>query len=100
MSLVRVIEIGHIVAGPTAGLIFSDLGFEVIKVERPGRGGDIARELEGSSAGTFPFFNRNKRSVEIDLRQASGRDEFLELVRGGSDVVIDNLGPGAWMPWD
>ncbi|WP_075057368.1 CoA transferase [Thermogymnomonas acidicola] len=93
--MVRVIEIGHIVAGPTAGLIFSDLGFEVIKVERPGRGGDIARELEGSSAGTFPFFNRNKRSVEIDLRQASGRDEFLELVRGGSDVVIDNLGPGA-----
>ncbi|GGM71405.1 CoA transferase [Thermogymnomonas acidicola] len=91
--MVRVIEIGHIVAGPTAGLIFSDLGFEVIKVERPGRG-DIARELEGSSAGTFPFFNRNKRSVEIDLRQASGRDEFLELVRG-SDVVIDNLGPGA-----
>ena len=58
----RVIELGQIVAGPTAGLIFADMGFEVIKVEKP-CSGDISRELNGTSAGTFMYYNRGKKSL-------------------------------------
>ncbi|PYB68434.1 carnitine dehydratase [Thermoplasma sp. Kam2015] len=89
----RVLEIGHIVAGPTAGLLLSDMGFEVIKIERPGSG-DIARSLTGSSAGAFPFYNRGKKSITIDLKSEDGRKIFLKLV-STSSVIIDNLGYGA-----
>lgn len=89
----RVLEIGHIVAGPTAGLLLSDMGFEVIKIERPGSG-DIARSLTGSSAGAFPFYNRGKKSVTIDLKTEDGRTVFMRLV-ATSSVIIDNLGYGA-----
>lgn len=91
--MVRVIEIGHIVAGPSAGLLFSELGYDVIKIEKPGEG-DIARRLTESSAGAFPFYNRNKKSLSLDLGNPEGRDVFLRLVKG-SDIVIDNLGFGA-----
>lgn len=91
--LVRVIEIGHIVAGPSAGLLFSELGYEVIKIEKPGEG-DIARRLTESSAGAFPFYNRNKKSMALDLGNPEGREIFLKLIRD-SDIVIDNLGYGA-----
>ncbi|MGP6220106.1 CaiB/BaiF CoA transferase family protein [Caldiplasma sukawensis] len=89
----RIIEIGHIVAGPTAGLILSELGHEVIKIEKPGTG-DIARSLTGTSKGTFPFFNTNKKSITLDLSNENGRDIFLELLKT-SDVLIDNLGHGS-----
>ncbi|MCW6170789.1 MAG: CoA transferase [Thermoplasmatales archaeon] len=89
---VRVIEVGHIVAGPTAGLILADLGHEVIKIENPD-GGDIARKLEGSSKGAFPTFNRNKKSVAIDLKMPEGKEAFKDIVRT-SDILIDNLSNG------
>ena len=89
----RVLEIGHIVAGPTAGLLLADLGYEVIKVESPGKG-DISRRLTGTSSGAFPFYNRNKKSLTVDLNSKEGREIFLKLVEG-ADIVIDNLGPGA-----
>ena len=92
-STVRVIEIGHIVAGPSAGLILSELGYDVIKIERPGEG-DIARRLTESSSGAFPFYNRNKRSLALDLGSEKGKEIFLKLV-GTSDIIIDNLGYGA-----
>ena len=92
-QLVRVIELGHIVAGPCAGLILSDLGYDVIKVEKPGVG-DIARRLSKQSAGAFPFYNRNKKSLSLDLNIESGKEIFEKLVKT-SDVIIDNLGPGA-----
>jgi crotonobetainyl-CoA:carnitine CoA-transferase CaiB-like acyl-CoA transferase len=92
-STVRVIEIGHIVAGPSAGLIFSELGYDVIKIERPNEG-DIARRLTESSSGAFPFYNRNKRSLALDLGSEKGKEVFLKLV-GTSDIIIDNLGYGA-----
>jgi crotonobetainyl-CoA:carnitine CoA-transferase CaiB-like acyl-CoA transferase len=91
--MVRVIEVGHIVAGPTAGLILADLGHEVIKIENPD-GGDIARKLEGSSKGAFPTFNRNKKSVAIDLKKPEGREVFNDIVKT-SDILIDNLSNGA-----
>jgi len=89
----KVIEIGHIVAGPTAGLLLSDLGFEVIKVEKPGYG-DISRTLTGTSSGAFPFYNRNKKSITIDLKKKEGVEILMNLIKH-TDVLIDNLGYGA-----
>src|SRR5215469_9852670 len=85
----RVLELGHIVAGPTASLILADLGADVVKVENP-EGGDQAR------LGGFGFFNnnRNKRSIALDLKAARGRNVFLKLIRG-ADVCLDNFAPGA-----
>lgn len=85
----RVIELGHIVAGPTAGLILSEMGFEVIKVERPGAG-DIARNLTGESAGSFPYYNRNKKSVAINVKVPEGREALRRLINS-ADIVIDNF---------
>ncbi|WP_061951484.1 CoA transferase [Acidiplasma cupricumulans] len=66
------LEIGQVVAGPTAGLIFSDLGFRVIKIENP-NGGDISRKLTGSSSGTFEYYNRGKESIALDFRTDTGK---------------------------
>ncbi len=87
----RVIEVGQIVAGPMAGLLFSELGFEVIKIEEPGKG-DVSRQLTGVSSGTFAFLNRGKKSLTLNLKSQEGRGLFVRLVEK-SDVVIDNLGP-------
>jgi crotonobetainyl-CoA:carnitine CoA-transferase CaiB-like acyl-CoA transferase len=90
----RVLELGHIVAGPSAGLLLADLGADVVKVERPGEG-DQARGMPAGNAANFHFLNRNKRSIAIDLKGSSeGRELFLRLVKG-SDIVIDNFAHGA-----
>jgi crotonobetainyl-CoA:carnitine CoA-transferase CaiB-like acyl-CoA transferase len=90
----RVLELGHIVAGPSAGLLLADLGADVVKVERPGEG-DQARGMPAGNAANFHFLNRNKRSVAIDLKGSSeGRELFLRLVKA-SDIVIDNFAYGA-----
>jgi crotonobetainyl-CoA:carnitine CoA-transferase CaiB-like acyl-CoA transferase len=88
---IRVLELGHIVAGPVAGLILAALGADVIKIERPGSG-DQARHSRGNQ-GYFLAFNACKRSVEMDLKSARGREAFLRLV-ATADVVVDNYGPG------
>ncbi|AFZ69957.1 putative acyl-CoA transferase/carnitine dehydratase [Caldisphaera lagunensis DSM 15908] len=88
----RAIEIGHIVAGPTAGLLLSLLGFEVIKIEKP-KEGDIARRLPGSSSGTFPYLNYNKKSISLDIFKEKGKEAFKRLIKT-SDVLIDNLSRG------
>ena len=85
----RVIELGHIVAGPTAGLILADLGADVIKVENPD-GGDQAR-MTGFG---FVNTNRNKRSIALDLKAPRGKDVFLRLIRS-ADICLDNFAPGA-----
>jgi crotonobetainyl-CoA:carnitine CoA-transferase CaiB-like acyl-CoA transferase len=91
---VRVLELGHIIAGPSAGLLLADLGADVIKVERPGDG-DQSRTMPAGTSANFHFLNRNKRSIAIDLKgSADGRALFLRLV-GASDVVIDNFAFGA-----
>jgi crotonobetainyl-CoA:carnitine CoA-transferase CaiB-like acyl-CoA transferase len=90
----RVLELGHIVAGPSAGLLLADLGADVVKVERPGEG-DQARGMPAGNAANFHFLNRNKRSIAIDLKGSSeGRELFLRLVKV-SDIVIDNFAYGA-----
>src|SRR2546429_4956126 len=90
----RVLELGHIVAGPSAGLLFADLGADVIKVERPGEG-DQSRGMPAGTAANFHFLNRNKRSIALDLKGSSaGRELFLRLVTT-ADVVIYNFAHGA-----
>ncbi len=89
----RALEIGHIVAGPTAGLLLSSIGFEVIKIEKPNEG-DIARRLPGSSSGTFPYLNWGKKSITLDIFKDEGKEIFKKLLKT-SDILIDNLGRGA-----
>jgi crotonobetainyl-CoA:carnitine CoA-transferase CaiB-like acyl-CoA transferase len=88
---VRVVEFTHMVMGPTCGMILADLGAEVIKVEPPG--GDKTRDLPGLGVGFFRTFNRNKKSVVLDLHSAEGRSTAIDLVRE-SDVLIENFRPG------
>jgi len=88
---IRVIEFTHMVMGPTCGMILADLGAEVIKVEPPG--GDKTRKLPGLGIGFFRSFNRNKKSVVIDINTPEGRETAIALV-GGSDVVLENFRPG------
>ena len=85
----RVIELGHIVAGPTAGLILAEMGFEVIKVEKPGTG-DISRQLTDQSSGSFPYYNRMKKSLTLNLKSEKGKEILVKLIES-ADILIDNF---------
>jgi len=87
----RVGEFTHMVMGPTCGMVLADLGAEVIKVEPVT--GENTRRLLGSGAGFFPLFNRNKKSIALDLQQAAGREVALRLA-STADVVSENFKPG------
>lgn len=89
---VRVLELSHIVAGPSGGVILGDLGADVIKIEHP-ETGDTARSHSGSGS-TFYSFNRNKKYLALDLGKPDGKKVFERLV-ANSDVVLDNFAPGA-----
>ncbi|SPA55015.1 CaiB/BaiF CoA transferase family protein [Cupriavidus taiwanensis] len=88
---VRVVEFTHMVMGPTCGMILADLGAEVIKVEPPG--GDKTRNLPGLGIGFFRAFNRNKKSVVLDITTDEGRAAAAELA-GQSDILLENFRPG------
>ncbi|HJS03073.1 MAG TPA: CaiB/BaiF CoA-transferase family protein [Variovorax sp.] len=88
---VRVVEFTHMVMGPTCGMLLADLGAEVIKVEPID--GDATRRLLGSGAGFFPTFNRNKKSIALDLKQPEGVQAALRLI-AGADIVSENFKPG------
>jgi crotonobetainyl-CoA:carnitine CoA-transferase CaiB-like acyl-CoA transferase len=88
---IRVVEFTHMVMGPTCGMILADLGAEVIKIEPPG--GDKTRKLPGLGIGFFRSFNRNKKSVVLDITTEEGRATATELV-GECDVVLENFRPG------
>jgi crotonobetainyl-CoA:carnitine CoA-transferase CaiB-like acyl-CoA transferase len=88
---IRVLEFSHMVMGPVVGAILVELGAEVIKLEP--LSGDSTRDLQGSGAGYFPMYNRNKRSISLDLKDPRG----LALARRlavRSDVLIENFRPG------
>ena len=87
----RVVEFTHMVMGPTCGMVLADLGAEVIKVEPVE--GDRTRHLLGAGAGFFPMFNRNKKSIAIDLRKRQGREVAIRLA-SSADVVVQNFKPG------
>jgi crotonobetainyl-CoA:carnitine CoA-transferase CaiB-like acyl-CoA transferase len=87
----RVVEFTHMVMGPTCGMVLADMGAEVIKVEPIA--GDRTRHLLGSGAGFFPMFNRNKKSIAIDLHSAAGAEVARQLA-ASADIVAENFKPG------
>ena len=92
---IRVVELTHMVMGPTCGMVLADLGAEVIKVEPIGHGreGDNTRKLLGSGAGFFPLFNRNKKSLALDLKTAEGKEAVLRLI-ATADIFSENFKSG------
>ncbi|MEO7953286.1 MAG: CaiB/BaiF CoA-transferase family protein [Polaromonas sp.] len=87
----RVVEFTHMVMGPTCGMVLADMGAEVIKVEPIE--GDRTRRLLGAGAGFFPMFNRNKKSIGIDLHTPEGAEVARKLC-ATADVVAENFKPG------
>lgn len=94
LSKIKVLDLSRIVAGPYCAAMFADLGADVVKVERPGRGDDL-RWLRGGKGITASFaaLNRNKRGVAINLRHPSGQKLVYEMALR-ADVVIENFLPG------
>jgi crotonobetainyl-CoA:carnitine CoA-transferase CaiB-like acyl-CoA transferase len=89
---VRVVEFAHMVMGPSCGLVLADLGAEVIKIE-PLKG-DNTRRLEHAGSGFFPVFNRNKKSLAVELQHEEGRNLVHRLLKS-ADVLTENFRPGA-----
>ncbi|MEH6591682.1 MAG: CaiB/BaiF CoA-transferase family protein [Halioglobus sp.] len=88
----KVIEFTHMVMGPTTGVILADLGAQVTKIEP--LAGDNTRRLQGSGAGYFPMYNRNKNSLCLDLKSEDGKAVALKLI-DQADILIENFRPGA-----
>jgi crotonobetainyl-CoA:carnitine CoA-transferase CaiB-like acyl-CoA transferase len=90
----RIVAVEQYGAGPFGTMHLADLGAEVIKIEEPASGGDVARYVppfqEGEDSLFFETYNRNKRSLSLDLETAAGRSVFEDLVRV-SDAVFSNL---------
>lgn len=97
-----VLEFAHTIMGPSCGLVLADLGADVIHVE-PAPEGDRTRKLRGFAAGFFSYFNRNKRSICLDLKSPEGLAVARDLLTR-ADVVLENFAPGAMdrlgLGWD
>ena len=97
---VRVIGLEQYMAGPYCTMLLADAGAEVIKIERPGKGDPrrsippFARRGEASKACGYMAYNRNKKSLALNVRSQEGQ-EILRRLAAGSDVVVENLRPGA-----
>jgi crotonobetainyl-CoA:carnitine CoA-transferase CaiB-like acyl-CoA transferase len=91
LSGVRVVEFVHMVMGPTCGLVLADLGAEVIKIEP--LEGDATRRLTGTGAGFWATYNRNKKSLAVDLKSAEGI-EIVKKLLATADAVTENFRPG------
>lgn len=95
LSGVRVLDLTHVLAGPYCTMLLADLGAEVVKIERPGRGDDaraIGPFINGESS-YFMSVNRHKKSVTLDLKNERGKEVFLKMIRA-SDVLVENFRPG------
>ena len=90
LSGIRVVEFTHMVMGPTCGMVLGDMGADVVKVEP--LAGDSTRKLLGVGAGFYPLFNRNKKSIALDLASDTGRDVVARLV-ARADIVSENFKP-------
>lgn len=91
LSDILVLDCTHAVMGPTTSLLLADMGAEVIHIEPPD--GDPTRRLKGFGTGYFTFFNRNKKSLALDLKSEEGKNTFVQLAQK-ADVVVENFGPG------
>jgi len=96
LSGVRVVDLTRILAGPFCSMLLGDMGAEVIKVEPID--GDRTRTLLGAGAGFFPMFNRNKKSIQIDLHRREGAAVARRLC-GTADVVAENFKPGTMVKY-
>jgi crotonobetainyl-CoA:carnitine CoA-transferase CaiB-like acyl-CoA transferase len=92
----RVVEFTHMVMGPTCGMVLADMGAEVIKVEPID--GDRTRRLLGAGTGFFPMFNRNKKSIAVDLHKPEGASVARKLA-ASADVVAENFKPGTMLKY-
>src|SRR5690606_21632113 len=97
LSTIRVLDVSQIMAGPFCCMLLGDMGADVVKVEPPGVGDQTRKamgfKLTGEDSGGFLALNRNKRSVEINLKSESGLEAFYELVKT-ADVLVENNRPG------
>src|ERR1700712_5667934 len=97
LSGLKILDVSQVMAGPFCCMLLGDMGADVIKVEPPGTGDQTRRSmgfrLKGSDSGGFLALNRNKRSIEIDLKTEAGLEAFYRLV-APADVVIENNRPG------
>ncbi len=101
LANLRVVELGHIMAGPTCGAMLADLGADVIKLERLPDGDDTRRFLPpkiGGESAAYLTMNRNKRGVALDFRQEAGRTAARRLILA-SDILIENQRQGAMGKW-
>ena len=91
----RVLDLSRVIAGPYCATLLGDLGADVIKLERPGRGDDLRglRRGVGGVSAAFGAVNRNKRGIAVDLQQPEGARIAFELARR-ADVVVENFLPG------
>lgn len=89
---IKVLELSHMIMGPATGLSLADLGAEVIKVEPID--GDRTRRLKGSGIGYFPVFNRNKKSLSIDLKHPEGQAVVCQLALQ-ADMLVENFRDGS-----
>ena len=99
---IRVIEVGTLISGPFAGRLLGDMGAEVIKIEPPGAPDPLRTWGQAELDGHHFFWTvhaRNKKAVTLNLREARGRELFLDLVEH-SDVIFENFRPGTLEKWD
>ena len=90
---IRVLDLSRVIAGPYCATLMGDLGADVVKVERPGRGDDLRAWRGSGMSATFAAINRNKRGIAVDLQQPEGSKLVFELARR-ADIVVENFLPG------
>ena len=92
---IRVVDLTRILSGPFCSMFLADMGAEVIKIEDPNEGDPVRKQGEARNGYSLYFanFNRNKRSITLDLRSAEGADILRDLIRR-ADVVVNNYRPG------
>ena len=96
LSGVRVADLTRIVSGPFCTMLLADMGAEVIKIEAPGKGDPLRAQgvIKDGLSWYYASFNRNKKSITLDLRSPEGKEILIRLIRK-SDVVVDNYRPAA-----
>src|SRR3979409_1549484 len=95
LSGLKVVDLTHVMAGPTCTLMLADMGAEVIKVEKIPAGDDTRYMLPpkvGSAAAAVPLLNRNKKGIALDLKKAGGAKVLRRLI-ASADVLVENFGP-------
>ena len=100
---IRVLDLTHAVAGPVCTMFLGDLGADIVKIEKPGRGDNtrynnisdrFAKEAVAAGGDYFLAINRNKRSVAVDMKTARGKEIILKLARE-ADIIVQNFRPGS-----